>query len=273
MPTSPSSPAIALLPGLFGFDRFFVWQMYRGVKPLLEERGFVVLQPLPDPIASIESRARLVAAQIDVACSPDAPLHLIGHSMGGLDARFIASPSGLGWGGRVRSVTTLVTPHRGSPAADALPVFFQRLIRFSSRLASPLIPLSKERAFTKKIGVKDWPAIENLSPRYLNETFNPTIIDDPRVRYFSYGAVLDNCTTGFALKARRLQGMVAGMTGNDHDGLVPVASAKWGEYRGTCTTDHSGIIGLHPVPGWKIPFDHLALFAEIADYLAALPNN
>jgi len=53
------------------------------------------------------------------------PIHLLGHSTGGLDARLVASPSTrsissdkLRWLPRLRTVTTMNTPHLGSPLAS-----------------------------------------------------------------------------------------------------------------------------------------------------------
>jgi triacylglycerol lipase len=67
------------------------------------------------PIAGIEARASRLGEQI-AAAYPDEPVHLIGHSMGGLDARMLlADPE---WGQRILSLTTIGTPHLGSPIAD-----------------------------------------------------------------------------------------------------------------------------------------------------------
>jgi hypothetical protein len=76
------------------------------------------------PTASICRRATRLAA-IVAKTSGDDPIHLLGHSTGGLDARFIASPAtrsipetSLGWLPRLRSVTTMNTPHFGTPLAS-----------------------------------------------------------------------------------------------------------------------------------------------------------
>jgi hypothetical protein len=79
--------------------------------------------------------AELLAALRDAAPA-DAPLHLIGHSTGGLDARLVTTPGlsldgGPGGGpdiesiaSRVRSVVSIATPHRGTPLA----AFFSSLL-------------------------------------------------------------------------------------------------------------------------------------------------
>ena len=77
------------------------------------------------PTASLRRRATRLLEVMAETASGDGPIHLIGHSSGGLDARFFAS-SGASLSdqqiatdltNRVRSVVTVVTPHRGTPLA------------------------------------------------------------------------------------------------------------------------------------------------------------
>ena len=67
------------------------------------------------PIAGVDRRARRLGEQI-VKAFGDEPVHLIGHSMGGLDARRLLAEDG--WKERILSVTTIGTPHLGSSLAD-----------------------------------------------------------------------------------------------------------------------------------------------------------
>ena len=79
-----------------------------GHPPAAGNRVLVTRVP---PIAGVEGRARRLGEQI-LAAFPDEPVHLIGHSMGGLDARgLLADPA---WRGRILSLTTIGTPHLGS---------------------------------------------------------------------------------------------------------------------------------------------------------------
>jgi hypothetical protein len=63
---------------------------------------------------------------IDATFDGTGSIHLVGHSTGGLDARLVASPTmnvrGVAalpsWAGSLRSVTTINTPHYGTPAAS-----------------------------------------------------------------------------------------------------------------------------------------------------------
>lgn len=111
---------IVLAHGLFGFERIGLGPLtfasyFRGIPETLRAAGNRVLTTHVPAIAGVHSRARRLGEQIDAAF-PGEAVHLIGHSMGGLDARLLASdPS---WTGRVLSVTTIGTPHLGSSLAD-----------------------------------------------------------------------------------------------------------------------------------------------------------
>jgi triacylglycerol lipase len=123
-PLTPACPRlrapIVLAHGLFGFRRIglgpvtLAWY-FRGIPAILQAAGNRVLVTRVHPTAGVTRRARKLGEQI-LEAFPDEPVHLIGHSMGGLDARaLIADPS---WQGRVLSLTTIATPHLGSGIAD-----------------------------------------------------------------------------------------------------------------------------------------------------------
>src|SRR5260370_2498188 len=70
---------------------------------------------------TVQQRAEALAAQI-AARFPNGDVHIIAHSMAGLDARYLLSHNlqGLANPGRVVSLSTVATPHYGSPVADLL---------------------------------------------------------------------------------------------------------------------------------------------------------
>src|SRR5215207_6107385 len=111
---------IILVHGLFGFDQVWLgpWMAldyFHAVPGALREAGNEVVQARLSPTAGTAQRAAELQALIE-KLSPREPVHLIAHSMGGLDARYMISR--LGMADRVLSLTTLGTPHRGSPLAD-----------------------------------------------------------------------------------------------------------------------------------------------------------
>lgn len=109
-----------LAHGLFGFrriglGRFTLASYFRGIDEFLVALGNRVVLTRVPPVAGLDRRARALAREIDRAL-PGEPFHLIGHSMGGLDARrLLAEPA---WADRCLSLTTIATPHLGSALAD-----------------------------------------------------------------------------------------------------------------------------------------------------------
>lgn len=123
---------VFLIPGLFGFGQLAGYEYFGHVRARLgaeyRERGLAVEfhdAPTP-PTSSLRYRAEVVGRTIAHHAGQDGPIHLVGHSTGGLDARLLLSPSAqlriapelLSWRGRVRSLVTLNTPHYGTPLAS-----------------------------------------------------------------------------------------------------------------------------------------------------------
>lgn len=89
-----------------------------GLPAVLKERGFEVVYPHVEWFGKLDGRAGQISAQVRDACKKaEEPVHLIAHSMGGLDVRrALALDTGLP--GMVASVNTIATPHWGSVVAD-----------------------------------------------------------------------------------------------------------------------------------------------------------
>jgi pimeloyl-ACP methyl ester carboxylesterase len=129
---------VYLIPGFFGFthmgekpaERTVYFGHVRDV--LLEgfqKRGHTAeVEPVTaHPTANLQVRAQLILRSIaETASGDDAPIHLVGHSTGGVDARGLVSTWMLRQAphllGRVRSVVSVASPHHGAPMAS----FFQK---------------------------------------------------------------------------------------------------------------------------------------------------
>jgi triacylglycerol lipase len=124
---------VYLVPGFLGFAHLGRLTYFGHVRRLLTERLTALgLEPRihivrTSPTASLPDRAARVA-EVIAATAPrgGAPLHLVGHSSGGLDVRLLAAP-GVGLptalgverlAARVRTVVTVSTPHHGTPIAS-----------------------------------------------------------------------------------------------------------------------------------------------------------
>src|SRR4051812_40436946 len=89
---------IVLAHGLFGFNhiglgRLTVATYFRGIPQWLRASGNRVAVTRAPAIAGVAQRAQCLGDRIEAAF-PGEPVHVIGHSMGGLDARLLlAEPS------------------------------------------------------------------------------------------------------------------------------------------------------------------------------------
>jgi triacylglycerol lipase len=119
-------------PGMFGFGRLASYDYFvhleRALGDALRARGDEAATWVVDvaPTASVRRRAARLAELVAHTCDQEGPVHLVGHSTGGVDARLVASPDvrlpcaegALAWLPRLASVTTLSTPHYGTPLAS-----------------------------------------------------------------------------------------------------------------------------------------------------------
>jgi hypothetical protein len=117
---------------MFGFGHLAGYDYFKHVRAGLEKRFAAagvnaVFEDVPaPPTSSLRYRSRILAATVaKSAHADDGPIHLIGHSTGGLDVRLVLSPSvslgvsreQLAWRKRVVSAVTINAPHYGTPLA------------------------------------------------------------------------------------------------------------------------------------------------------------
>lgn len=114
---------IVLAHGVLGFGSLtelpsFV-NYFNGVAAHLERQGHIVIAPQVNPIGPVAQRGDQLAAVIVRRFASSEEVHVIAHSMGGLDARHAITHVD-GVAERVKTLVTIGTPHRGSPVADAI---------------------------------------------------------------------------------------------------------------------------------------------------------
>jgi triacylglycerol lipase len=218
----PSAPVV-LAHGLCGFDRIFVCrrpvkEYFPGVRRGLEAAGHRVLSAQVSPTAGIAARAAQLKTFIRNEVGTD-PVHLIGHSMGGLDARHMISR--LGMDRQVLSLTTVGTPHRGTAFADWG-------VRRLARLLCPVFRAARVSS----------DAFFDLTTDACRR-FNERVPDAPGVRYFSVAGVCEKPWLG---PEYRLPAGIVGRSEGPNDGLVSVASATWGERTDVWAGDHLNLV-------------------------------
>jgi triacylglycerol lipase len=115
----PAFPVV-LCHGLFGTQRYGVGPLaagdyFRGIRQHLTQLGVQVITPRVHPTAGVHRRVWMLAQRIRATCGTT-PFHIIGHSMGGLDMRLLATDPA--WAGQIISMTSIGTPHLGTSLAD-----------------------------------------------------------------------------------------------------------------------------------------------------------
>ncbi|KAF9091936.1 hypothetical protein BGX23_004770 [Mortierella sp. AD031] len=231
---------IVLCHGFSGFDSLganpdFRFDYWYGVREALDEIGVHVHAARVPPFAGIQNRAESLRDYIERTVPHGSELNLIGHSMGGLDCRFLISrlqsPHF-----KVRSLTTLGTPHRGSPIADYV--------------MSDIVGRTRLEAFWTMLGLVgiERGAAENLTTHYLNNEFNPNTPNHPDVSYFSYAASFQ---PGLFSRFRFPWQVIMDREG-PNDGLVSVKSAQWGMYVRTIpNADHMDLMNWVNALAWS----------------------
>jgi triacylglycerol lipase len=241
--TAPRYPVV-LAHGLLGFDEIRVGgtrhDYFRGVRARLAADGADVHRPCVARTAAIAARAEELAEFIRAL--PARRVNVVAHSMGGLDARYAISRLGLGR--KVASLTTVGTPHLGTPLADVGAGLAGR-----ARLLDALAA----------VGI-DVAAFRDLTTARM-AAFNAAVPDH---RGVAYGSVV-----GVAGGVREVNPLLVptwlwlSERGGESDGVVPAASQRWGEVVRTIAADHWAQIG------WSRGFDAAEFYAELLRELRA----
>jgi triacylglycerol lipase len=242
---------IVLAHGLFGFSRIGLGPLtltsyFRGIPDILRAVGNRVLVTRVHPIAGVEFRSQRLGHRIHTAL-PDQAVHIIGHSLGGLDARgLLADPT---WRKRILSLTTIGTPHLGSFLADFAKLRVGRVYRLLERLG--LDP----RGFLD---------ITRLSARRFHRRFSVpgdlpclSLAGDPPAAEVTW-------------PLRRLHEVLTELEG-PNDGLVSVSSAQaFGTPLPSWPADHLRQMNWMTPPANSICPPVPDLYARILDHLASL---
>jgi len=218
--------------------------------------GYAVLRDSVPPVDSVAVRAAALATQVDAFIAEHQldRVHVIAHSMGGLDTRFLISS--LGYAAKITSLTTMGTPHRGSPLADlALGITHSvttsqedALLAITQVLGPDVTAVQLQSALTD--------LAESTAPG-----FNDANPDAPNVAYYSYAgfstlfgvhapdhackvAGSDTPSPGSLPGFLQLSGpIVGGLALRPNDGVVPVDSASWTGFLGCIPFAHTDLTG------------------------------
>lgn len=196
---------IVLAHGVLGFDVLFGLEYFNGVAAFLERKfrshNLRVTTSKVPAIGSIEARAKELAPQILKASDEEnGKVHILAHSMGGLDARCAIFKFGVAE--RVATLVTIGTPHHGSPVADHL----------------------HERALPEGIDPK---ALRDLTTERVKQFDRETPDDTKNGIHYDYVAGDVSLPKARLSKPFRKLAEIGGLTGR-HDGVVSLESATRG---------------------------------------------
>ncbi len=261
---------IVLVHGILGSTAKFGIDYFQGVAEHFREKGLRVLVPQLDPTGGVELRGnqlrdRIAGAYGDGALDQKEKTHIIAHSLGGLDSRYILSPNNPnGLKAPIRSLTTISTPHQGAPIADLL----------DSPAALSALPLvgaigDRIKSAFNSIGIS-LGALSDLTSDSCRKF--EKYVNNPNVAYFSVaGSGRSNVpeTSAFFVLSHLY---IVTKTGEANDGMVPVSSARWGSFDPqTWPADHADEIGHNlDAPLSPPPFPYLAKYDLILNKLASL---
>lgn len=243
----PTKHPIVLAHGYFGFDVIsvprFRREYFRGVRESLNALGYEVHALRVAPVASVAFRANQLKQQIDALSAPR--VNIVAHSMGGLDARYAIARLGLE--GRVASLTTIGTPHHGTPLADRSTILLGDWARVRKMLSA--------------VGA-NVDGLYDLTTRRMEE-FNRAVLDSPEVTYASVIGFVSTETPMVHTLLAPGHAYLSKIAG-PNDGIVPAESQRWGKVLGEVFADHWAQVG------WSPGFDVRSFYVRLAEQLAEL---
>jgi triacylglycerol lipase len=257
---------IILAHGILGFKNIAGVGYFNGLREHLEKKQIKVLEPVVTH-GSIPKRGAELANQINEAFSLNIldktdKTHIIAHSMGGLDSRYILSPKNTdNIAEYITSLTTISTPHKGSPIAD---FFNKRLdgrgfLGFIEKILPNFLDISI-------FGLPDL-TIENASQ------FDEDYIDNGKVQYYWTSGIgragLLPTSIPFSVSYRHIKKYF----NEENDGLVTLSSAVHGDAIGEpWQADHLDEVGrdLNFFSLVKPQFQHLEKYDEIIERISRL---
>ncbi len=269
----PSLP-IVLAHGYLGFGALGSLNYFNNVATILKAAGATqVVAPHVPPKGTLQQRSAQLAQAIQDQF-PGQKVHVIAHSMGGLDARCMIA----GGATNIASLTTLGTPFRGTLAADVaadpaklLQVNPAQLAAAIGRYAFEAVaawPFEVEaethfavgelRTAVANLEAGDYTglatyfrglfslddsAVRELTTEKCRQNFPDDQHDLRGVPTFSYAGSIASARVTALLT---VPAILLDSTGQQNDGVVPLASAILSNHQETLQVDHLGLVGWTP---------------------------
>lgn len=233
---------IVLMHGVLGFGAVVppIPDYFHGVADHLRQTiPAQVFLTAVAPAGTVVVRAQEAARQIDHALSAGLldrrePLHLIAHSMGGLDARHVLSNNLHGLAPHVATLVCIGTPHLGSPVATLVD---------NTDLLRPFVMAAAGRVHLLESLRQRTDAVADLSETAAT-AFNEQCRDVNTVRYLNIVGTGRRTAVQTSLFFLPSYLFLEFTTRHQSDGVVPLRSATRNEAPfETWDADHGDLIG------------------------------
>lgn len=279
---------IVLAHGFSGFHNIGPLNYFYGVQDALSKDGHEVYVTQVDPYNSSEVRGAELADQVEaILAETGAPrVNLVCHSQGALDCRYVANQLG----NKIAAVVTVAGVNRGDYVADVAAGLVQgpagdavsALLEFFGKVV--LDPNGNPNSDAKA-------AIAQLTTAGC-DAFNAKYPDAPDVSYFSIAGRSQNgggdIDCGSATEAPFIEkwdqikspvnpllaataSILNGSTpiAPTNDGMVTVASSKWGTFLGCVPADHLSEVCQIGGQSSGSSFDCVTMYRDLANWLVA----
>jgi triacylglycerol lipase len=233
-----------LVHGILGFDDASglangLLKYWGDVDKYLRSQGAKVSTPGSSAANSLSVRASQTIAYLEgTASAPGwrivngcSKVHIIGHSQGGLVARYMVKH--LNYASKVSSITSVNTPHYGSPVADfVFAVCPDWLLPYVGDVVNTFAKL-----FYRDGRSQDAIAMGQSLTVATAKTFNSNTPNVSGIYYYSYGSsmtaidLIQHPIMSLTYPATKLGGSWYSQ-GTTNDGIVPLTSQKWGTWKG-----------------------------------------
>ena len=212
---------IILVHGIALKDYKF-FKAFGHIEKKLSEEGYICYTSETDGFGTIENNAEQLKQQIFRVMEEHKvdKVNLIAHSKGGLDSVYMIE--NLGMGKHVASLTTLSTPHKGSPLANfllKLPKFCVKILSFWINLIYKIFKDKKPDSYQTCIQLK---TSENVEEKVLKV--------DTDIFVQSYSSTMEKSKDDFIMGIPLLYFKLNKI--GDSDGMVSKESSKFGEFKG-----------------------------------------
>ncbi len=218
---------IILVHGALVKNRLFV-RCFGKIDKILKKEGYTVYVANIDACGSIENNAAQLKQYINKIATKEnvEKVNLVCHSKGGLDAKYMID--NLDEAHHVASFTALCSPFKGTPVATAMMNQPKRIIAIENFFM---------KIFYKLIGdKKPLPKVLGNQLKRVNSLDEPEIVLQEGIYFQSFSATTNSIKDNFIdslplMISRHMENVPT-------DGLVPLDSTIFGNYRGKISEEN-----------------------------------